>query len=77
MKCGEPFAVTADIADLYSNNIGNLDNDYSFCRTNIWNSSFDNPEINCDFAVLHSDLTEIKELVREIGGMLKEYFCEE
>ena len=76
MKCGEPFAVDVSDADFCSDT-ENQNNEYSFCRTNIWNSSFDNPEIHCDFAVLHSDLTEIKELVREIGGILKEYFCEE
>lgn len=78
MKCVESFVAISDKSDFFShNNAKEKNGECSFCRTNIWNSSFDSPEINCDFSVLHTDLQEIKELVQEISCCLKDFFREE
>ena len=78
MKCGESFVAITDKSDFLNSNKTEEENgEYTFCRTNIWNSSFDSPEINCDFALLHTDLQEIKELVREISCCMKDFFREE
>ncbi|MBR2029050.1 MAG: hypothetical protein IKA10_08710 [Oscillospiraceae bacterium] len=74
MEYDKPFIIPDQSPDF--ENFAGYDKEYSFSGTNIWNNSFQSPEIGCDFAVLHNDLQEIKQLIGEISCSIKNFFRE-
>ena len=76
MKYGTPFVIDTSVDELENHSICNTDSDSTFNwqKTNVWNSSFNSPEISCDFELLHNDIKEIKQLICDIKECLKEFF---
>ena len=52
----------------------NCEQIFEYSRTNIWDNTFSSPEINCDFALLHQDLQQIKQLIGDIRECLGIFF---
>lgn len=77
MEYGKPYLITD--ADFSADNYAQTDdnNEYSFSKTNIWNSSLNTAEPFSDLSVLHSDLQEIKVLIGDIKDFIKDFFSEE
>jgi len=77
MSYDKPFLITdADFsAENYAEN--STDNAYRFSHTSIWHNGLCCNEPHTDFAVLHSELQEIKALVCEIKDFIRDFFAEE
>jgi len=78
MEIGTPFVLEAD-KDFkeYSAEGTQSGGTLRYSKTNIWNSSFESPEISCDFNLLHQDLMEIKSLICDIKDCLKDFFADQ
>ncbi|MBE6894455.1 MAG: hypothetical protein E7483_02465 [Ruminococcaceae bacterium] len=74
METGTPFIIEpSESPENFAENNSRI---FSYSKTNIWNSSFESPEISCDFQLLHQDLTEIKNLICDIRDSIKDFFAE-
>lgn len=69
-----PCSTTDCSENLY---INNCTDNFEYTCTNFWNNGFCSNEPHSDFAVLHSELQEIKTLVCEIKDFIRDFFAEE
>ena len=72
MKNFEPIILGNDIP--FENHCDTENNSFNFSRTNVWDNTFSSPEISCDFALLHNDLQQIKQLICDIRDCLRNFF---